>query len=204
MSPLFRRKGATVETHEEVEAPEVDGSQAKSYTPAKGRPTPKRSEAGKRRAAQPAPKDNKEARTRMRQRMRTERAESYEGMRRGEDKYLTARDRGPVRRLVRDLVDSRRNVGTFFFGGALLVIIGSMQTWPAPIRLASNILWLVLIIVIVLDAFLISRMIRKNVRERFPDYKARLPSLYFYGFMRSVVFRRMRSPKPQVKVGDTV
>ena len=36
------------------------------------------------------------------------------GAARGDDAYLPARDRGPVRKLVRDVVDSRRNVGSFF------------------------------------------------------------------------------------------
>ena len=40
-------------------------------------------------------------------------------MRAGDERYLLARDRGPERALVRDIVDSRRTVGTCFFGGAL-------------------------------------------------------------------------------------
>ena len=57
---------------------------------------------------------------------------------------------------------------------------------------------------ILADVFLISRMIRKNVRERFPNAPDKVGGLTFYGVMRSVQFRRMRSPAPQVKVGDKV
>ena len=37
----------------------------------------------------------------------------------GEDAYLLPRDKGPVRRYVRDVVDSRRNVLGLFMPAAL-------------------------------------------------------------------------------------
>src|SRR4028119_1159512 len=48
----------------------------------------------------------------MREQQALRRTETRSGMARGEDDYLPARDRGPVRRLVRDVVDSRRQHGT--------------------------------------------------------------------------------------------
>ena len=47
-------------------------------------------------------------------------------MARGDDSYLPARDRGPVRKLVRDVVDSRRNVGSFFLAIAAVALIGTI------------------------------------------------------------------------------
>jgi hypothetical protein len=203
VSLLSRRKSSATseETPDTVEpiTPAVKG-----YTPAKGRPTPKRSEAGKQRKVAVAPTDKKAAKAQMRAKMRDERSAAYEGQRRGDDKYLTARDRGPVRRLVRDLVDSRRNVGSYFLIGAFVVLLFSQPQWPAPVRFGANILWLLLVLAILLDVFLISRLVRKNVRERFPNAPDKLGGLAFYGVMRSVQFRRMRSPKPQVKVGEKV
>ena len=64
----------------------------------------------------------------MRERQRQERAEASAGMRAGDERYLLARDRGPERALVRNIVDSRRTVGTWFFAGALIVLIGSSTT----------------------------------------------------------------------------
>ncbi|WP_073260415.1 DUF3043 domain-containing protein [Cryptosporangium aurantiacum] len=199
---LLRRKSAPAsenvpETVEPVEAPA-----GKAYTPAKGRPTPKRTANSRPRAvsSSPAPTDKKA----MRAKMREERARAYEGMRRGEEKYLPARDKGPVRRLVRDLVDARRNVGSYFLIGALAVLLFSQPQWPAPVRFGANILWLLLIVAILADVFLISRMIKKNVRERFPNAPDKMGGLTFYGVMRSVQFRRMRSPSPQVKIGEKV
>jgi hypothetical protein len=176
----------------------------KAFTPAKGRPTPKRTANGRPRAVVAAPTDKKAAKAQMRAKMREERSIAYEGMRRGDDKYLSARDKGPVRRLVRDLIDARRNVGSYFLIGALAVLLFSQPQWPAPIRFGANILWLLLIVAILLDVFLISRMIRKKVRERFPNAPDKMSGLTFYGVMRSVQFRRMRSPAPQLKVGDPV
>lgn len=202
---LLRRKSAPLSDDVPETVESVTPQQAgKGYTPAKGRPTPKRTTGGRPRNAAAAPTDKKEARAAMRAKMRAERSVAYEGMRRGDDKYLTARDKGPVRRLVRDLVDSRRNVGSYFLIGAFAVLLFSQPQWPAPIRFGANILWLLLIVAILADVFLISRMIRKNVRERFPNAPDKLGGLSFYGVMRSVQFRRMRSPSPQVKVGEKV
>ena len=45
------------------------------------------------------------------------------GMAAGDDRYLTARDRGPQRRYVRDYVDARFNIGEFLIPVMLLVIV---------------------------------------------------------------------------------
>ncbi|MFG1925673.1 DUF3043 domain-containing protein [Cryptosporangium sp. NPDC048952] len=201
---LLRRKSTPVsddvpETVEPVEAPS-----GRAYTPGKGRPTPKRTANSRPRTMSAAPADKKAAKAEMRTKMREERSKAYEGMRRGEEKYLSGRDKGPVRRLVRDLVDSRRNVGSYFLIGALAVLLFSQPQWPAPVRFGANILWLLLIVAILADVFLISRLIRKNVRERFPNAPDKMGGLTFYGVMRSVQFRRMRTPGPRVKIGEKV
>jgi hypothetical protein len=51
---------------------------------------------------------------------------------------------------------------------------------------------------------LLARRIRSRVSAKFPKNDERWGSLYFYGIMRALSFRRMRAPKPQVKVGDKV
>ena len=73
----------------------------------KGRPTPKRTEAQGRRTGPPPPPPTtrKEAYTRMRSQQASRRVEARQGAARGDDSYLPARDRGPVRKLVRDVVD---------------------------------------------------------------------------------------------------
>jgi len=95
-------------------------------------------------------------------------------------------------------------VGTWFFGGALIVLLGSNQAMPPEVRLASNILWVALAFALIIDSVLISRKIKKLVRERFPNTGQRMGSLYLYAIMRSITFRRMRAPVPRVAIGDPV
>jgi hypothetical protein len=203
VSPLFRRsKQADDAAEAALESAEPAQNAGKAYTPGKGRPTPKRSQRA--RAAEPPPKDNKEARKRMRERMRAERAEQAKGMREGDERYLLARDRGPVRKLVRDLIDARRNIGPYFFGGLFVVLITSLQSMPEMVRFGGSVLWFGLLLLMVLDGFLISRLVKRSVTERFPESNERMPALYFYAIMRSLSFRKIRNPKPQVKIGDEV
>jgi hypothetical protein len=206
VSSLFRRKPADVATSE-VTAEEVPDAapRPKSYTPSKrelGQTTPKRSSSGRRVTAE-APANRREAMKQMRERQRVERAEAAAGMRAGDERYLLARDRGAERALVRNIVDSRRTVGTWFFGGALIVLVGSTVHYDI-VRLVSNLLWAFLAIAVVVDSVLIARRVKKLVKERFPKTDQRIGSLQLYGAMRGLTFRRMRVPKPQVELGDKV
>jgi hypothetical protein len=203
---LFRRKTddpADTVTPEPVE--EVT-PRPKNYTPSKkelGQVTPKR-QSNARRVGEPAPKNRREAYKSMRERQRIERAEAAAGMRAGDERYLLVRDRGPERALVRDIVDSRRTVGTYFFVGAFIVIIGSGGWMPPAVQFASTLLWMLLAFAVIVDSVLISRRIKALVNERFPKTTQRMRSLYLYGIMRGLTFRRMRVPKTRVNLGDKV
>ena len=205
MSSLFRRKSADVVTSDQPEEVPADtSSRPKSYTPSKkelGLVTPKRSSNA--RKIEAAPANRREAMKVMRDRQRVERAEAAAGMKAGDERFLLARDRGAERALTRNIVDSRRTVGTWFFGGALIVLVGSTVRQPA-IQLASNILWAILAIGVVIDSVLIARKIKRLVKERHPKTDQRLGSLQIYGVMRGLTFRRMRVPKPTVELGATV
>lgn len=207
MSPLFRRKSEDLvaDATSSVTPEEPAVAHPKGYTPSKkelGVVTPKRTVQG-RRVQDPAPANRKEAYKQLRERQRAERLEASEGMRNGDERYLLARDRGPERSLVRDLVDSRRTVGSYFIGGAVIVLIGSSIAIPA-VQLASNLLWAALALGVFVDSIFIARRIKKQITTRFPQTQQRLGSLYFYGIMRGLTFRRMRIPKPKVDLGATV
>jgi hypothetical protein len=202
---LFRRKTADV-ADTPAEPAQPAAPRPKSYTPSKkelGVATPKRQTSG-RRVGEPAPSNRKEAYRTLKDRQRAERAEASAGMKAGDERYLLARDRGPERRLVRDIVDSRRTVGTWFFGGALIVLVGSSTRMPIQVQVAANVLWAVLAIAVIADSFLISRKIKRLIQERFPKTNQRLGSLYMYGIMRGLTFRRMRVPKPNVDLGTKI
>ncbi|MFV2101395.1 DUF3043 domain-containing protein [Micromonospora sp. LOL_024] len=200
MPSLFRRKSADLaEPATEPLTPaeeEAEAARVRGYTPGKGRETPKRPATGRRPAGAVKALSKEEAKAVRRQR----RAEASAEFRREGG----PRDRGPERLLTRNVVDSRRTVGTWFFGGALVVLIGSNQAMPPAIRLASNLLWGALAIGVVIDSVLISRKIKKLVRERFPNSTQRLGSLYVYAIMRSITFRKLRTPAPRVAIGDEV
>lgn len=211
MPSLFRRKSsdlvsdatATVTSEPEQSA----ASKPKAYTPSKkelGVATPKRTTAQRRHDAVQAPANRREAYKQMRERQKVERAEASAGMRAGDERYLLARDRGPERALVRNIVDSKRTAGTWFFVGAIIVFIGSTGRMPTAVQLGANLLWAILAIAVIIDSILISRKVKRLVTERFPKSTQKLGSLYMYGVMRALTFRRMRVPKPQVELGEKI
>ena len=130
----------------------------------KGRPTPKRTEAQGRRPGPPPPPPTtrKEAYKRMRQNQAVRRAETRQGAARGDDAYLPARDRGPVRRLVRDVVDSRRNVGSFFLAIAGVALIGTIVPSLVVRNYASFLLFGFFLLLIV-DSVVLGQIGRAHV-----------------------------------------
>jgi hypothetical protein len=206
VSSFFRRK--TADTPDADAAAESDSgvTAAADKAGGKGRPTPKRREAqaqAHRRLIEAPPANRKEAMKRMRERQRAERIEAREGMMRGDQRYLFPRDRGPVRALVRDLVDARRNVGTFFLAGAFVVLLAGSINIP-QVQAGANLLWLLMVLALLFDMVMLSRAIKRVVSERFPGTQEKMRSLYMYGALRSTVFRRMRTPRPRVEVGQSV
>lgn len=196
---LFSKKSDPAPA-EEPEALEEIVHTSRSYTPSKGKATPKRTEAQRRRS-EPPPANRREAMKRVREKQKVERAEAYAGMKAGDERYLLPRDKGPERALVRDIVDSRRTVGPYFFGGAflLLFLAGSPQ-----FGLIANLVWLILALAVIIDSVFIGRKIKKLINERFPKTTQRMRSLYIYGIMRAISFRRLRMPKTRVKIGEAI
>jgi hypothetical protein len=205
---LFRRKTADESEllTEQETVPEVV-PRPKSQTASKrdlGQATPKRSIQG-RRTVDAAPTDRKEQAKRMREKARQERAEQRAGMLAGDEKYLLPRDRGGERGLVRNIVDSRRTIGTWFFGLTFLVmIIGFNRSLNSSIYLAANLLFALFAVATIVDSWLITRKVRKLVTERFPKSEQKMRSLYFYAIMRGISFRVIRNPKPKVKPGEAI
>ena len=176
----------------------------------KGRPTPKRSEAQGRRQGPPPPPPTtrKEAYKRMRETQAARRAESRAGMARGDDSYLPARDRGPVRKLVRDVVDSRRNVGSWFLVIAGVALVGTLVPSLVVRAYASYVLFGFFLILIV-DSVLLSRKVKAKVAERFPQGSAaaagtKTKGVVWYAISRSTMIRKWRFPKPEVPLGAEV
>ncbi|MFC5800312.1 DUF3043 domain-containing protein [Streptomyces formicae] len=167
----------------------------------KGRPTPKRSEAQtqRRRAQSSAPADRKDAMRRQREARRADLAKQREALAGGDERYLPARDKGPVRRFVRDFVDSRFCIAEFFLPLAVVILVLSMIRVPQLQNIAL-LLWLGVIVMIVIDSIGIWIRLKKQLAERFPNEPKR--GAVAYGLMRTLQMRRLRLPKPQVKRGE--
>ncbi|MFF8956950.1 DUF3043 domain-containing protein [Streptomyces sp. NPDC014894] len=166
----------------------------------KGRPTPKRSEAQtQRRRAATQPLDRKAAMRRQREARRADLARQREALASGDERYLPARDRGPVRRFARDFVDSRFCVAEFFLPLAVLILIMSMIQ-VGQLQNIALLVWLGVIVMIVVDSIGLGIRLKKQLKLRFPDEPKR--GAVAYALMRTLQMRRLRLPKPQVKRGE--
>lgn len=166
----------------------------------KGRPTPKRSEAqGQRRTVRVnAPTDRKAAARQARDARRTDLAKQREALAGGDERYLPARDRGPVRKFARNYVDSRFRVAEFFLPLAVLILVMSLFKGTV-LQSLSLLMWLVVIVLIVIDSAITAFLLKKQLHQRFP--KQNVKGAIAYALMRTLQMRRMRLPKPQVKRG---
>ncbi|GAA3796809.1 DUF3043 domain-containing protein [Streptomyces chiangmaiensis] len=178
----------------------TDSKQPRDPQAKKGRPTPKRSEAqSQRRSVASTPMTRKDAARRQRDERRTAMERQRQALAGGDERYLPARDKGPVRKFARDFVDSRFNVAEFFLPLAVIILVLSVVRVPALQNIAL-LLWLVVIILIVIDSIFSAYRLRKRLGERFPDQNKR--GAVPYALMRSLQMRRLRMPKPQVKRGE--
>ncbi|HJU97239.1 MAG TPA: DUF3043 domain-containing protein, partial [Jiangellaceae bacterium] len=168
----------------------------------KGRPTPTRREAEQARKQRVRPPlTRREALKRERELARADRARSRQAMSTGDERYFLERDKGPVRRFLRDYVDSRRTVAEFFLPLVLFVLLLSFVP-NAQLRVFSTLLWLATMLLVILDVTMMAFRVKREVRTRFPDDTGRGHVLY--AIARSTQIRRFRLPKPTVKPGTPV
>lgn len=186
------------------------GSSAVSPTPVevpgeplsgKGRATPRRSQAQAARRRPLVPDDRKAAARKAREERRAGQSRTMEAYSTEDQKFLPLRDRGPVRRYVRDLVDRRRNVGQYFLPVAFLVLFLAVIPDRTAV-LVSAVAMYTMLGVLVLDCVLLSRTVRKAVAERFGPEAAEEKGLRWYAVMRATQMRRMRRPVAKVKHGQ--
>jgi hypothetical protein len=171
-----------------------------SVTAGKGKPTPKRSEAERARRYN-APGDRKEALRQTRTRDRSARTRKTEAMRRGEEWALPAKDKGPVRALARDLVDSRRRVSEFYMYG-LVVLLFLLFLHNKVMQTVLPLLLIVMVLIMIVEGYFVGRRVTALANERFPGQSTR--GIKMYAAMRALQIRKLRFPKPRVKPGATI
>jgi hypothetical protein len=162
----------------------------------KGRPTPKRSEVERQRR-QPhtaVPTDRKR---------RTDYQRTREAARRGEEWALKPADRGPVRALARDYVDSRRLILSeyvlfvAFFAILLILFFGKAANSLLVLYLEIGIVTL-----IGAESSYHAGRVTKLARERLPGESTR--GLGWYIAKRAMRLRVSREPQARVQRGDAI
>lgn len=160
----------------------------------KGRATPKRKDAEAKRVVNSlAPATSKVEKAKQKELVRQQRLSARAAYMRGEESAMPARDRGPARRFVRDLVDSRRSVGEYFLPLLVLVLLVSRIS---ALQVVAVLLMYFIMLTAIVDWFVLKRKVKREVAAKFPD--ASTKGLAMYAWSRSTQLRRLRAPKPMV------
>lgn len=186
--------------------PETDETSATSEPVAastqpgkKGRPTPKRRESEAARRKPLVPDDRQAAKRASKDEARKARLAQREALARGDESALPARDRGPIKRYIRNAVDSRLSVGEILLPLMLIVLVLMFVRVQAVVFFAMILVWGI-VLAGILDAVLMWRRTKRAIIEKFGEEPPRGSAAY--AIMRSFQMRVSRVPKPQVKRGD--
>ncbi len=166
----------------------------------KGRPTPTRKEAqaaAKARAKQP--RTRKELAEAKRKQRVAANDKVREAMKTGDDRYLPARDRGPVRRFVRDFVDARFSFSEILIPLMIPVLLLNFTNDTYLMSIGSLVMMGAIAFFIV-DSVLLHFRLRSALKRQFPDSSPKGQTLY--AVMRAMQVRFLRLPKPQKKIGQ--
>lgn len=114
---------------------------------------------------------------------------------------MPARDRGPVKALARDYVDSRRRVSEFYMYGLVVLLVLLFVHTPV-VQSIVPLLVLAAVIVMVVEGIFLGRRVRSLAQQRLPGEDTR--GVRWYAAMRALQIRQLRVPKPRVKPGDSI
>lgn len=157
-------------------------------------------EARARRKSLAGPKLSKEERRVAKAERRERMAQRRERMLSGDESALLERDRGPVRRYVRNIVDARYNLLGLFMPVALglmflMIAVPQVQYYISPAML-------LLMILMGVDGVVLARKVGRLVDTKYPDNTEARWKLGIYAASRASTVRRMRAPRPQVRRGE--
>lgn len=197
---VFGRKKEAPTAQETVDQQAAEAAARQAGMTGKGAPTPTRKaqEAARRRPL--VPEDRKASKAAERQAIQDQRQKMRQALDTGDEKFLPLRDKGPQKRYARDYVDARFSLGEFLMFGALVFVLVSLVV-PASSEYMVYVLggfWVMFLAVFV-DVFILSRKLRKRLADKFGEVER---GTVWYGSMRSLQFRKLRLPKPQVGRGQ--
>lgn len=166
----------------------------------KGRPTPSRKEAeaaAKDRAKVPRTRKEMMAAQRL---AKTESNQQIRAkMKSGDEKYLLPRDKGPVRRFIRDFVDSRVSFVELLIP-LLIVTMVLGYSGNSTARGWGNAILMGTVLLVIVDMVGLRRRLKKQLAQRFPDEPTK--GLTYYAVTRALQMKFMRLPKAKVKIGQ--
>jgi len=170
---------------------------------AKNRPTPRRREQEAARRQPLVVADRKQAKKLDRTKRNEQMARTRQAMLTGDDSGLPARDKGPVRRYMRDYIDARWNLAEFMLPVMLLVLaLSFVGTKSSTILFFVTVLTYSILLVAMVDTFLMYRRLRRRLAEKFGQEAAATKGNGMYAAMRAFQLRRSRMPRPLVKRGE--
>ena len=184
---LFRRNAETAAPQPEPVTPAHIAPGSK-----KDRPTPTRKEAeAARRQRVNRSLSKKEARAASTQQNRAERL-----------RVMSARERTPEKALMRDYIDSRRNLGEYLLPSVVVILAITVlgQYWRS-VTLYSTMAMYVFILAVFVDGYLMWRGFKRVLAKRLLGTSPK--GLLMYGMTRSTQIRRFRMPPPRIKRGET-
>lgn len=166
---------------------------------AKNRPTPKRRDQEAARKQPLVVTDRKAARNTDRAKRREAMAKQRRAMLTGDEAHLPPRDKGPVKRYIRDYVDARWGVAEFMLPVMLIVLALSFVRQPWAMLIVFALVY-GLITAAAIDTFLMWRRIKKQVEAKHGEAAVSRGD-GFYAAMRAFQMRRTRMPRPVVARG---
>lgn len=200
---LFRRSKPDQATDPAGTLTADAGGSSTTATPGKkGRPTPTRKEAeAAARARAKVPRTRKEQAAAARAARADNSARVRAGMKSGDERFLLPRDKGPVRRFVRDFVDSRFSFIDVIIPVLLVTMVLSYSGNPTLAGIGSTVLLLTVLLVII-DMVQLRFRVRRELGRRFPDDSTATKGTTWYAISRAMQMKFMRMPKAQVKIGQ--
>ena len=197
---MFGRRKEAPTAQETVDQQAAEAAARQNSGVGKGVPTPSRKAQEAARKRPLVPEDRKASKAAERQAVQEQRLKMRRALDTGDEKFLPLRDKGPQKRFARDFVDARFNLGEYLMFGALVFVLVSLVV-PASSDMMIYVLgafWVMFLAVFV-DVFILSRKLRKRLAEKFGEVER---GTVWYGSMRSLQFRKLRLPKPQVQRGQ--
>lgn len=204
MSLLKRRRPESEAVWREAEPTAADTPDKPGRSGGKGRPTPKRRAAQARGLRPVVPADRKAAQRQARAARQEAFQRQQDAMRTGEDRYLPARDKGPIKRYIRDYIDARFCIGEVFMPLALiLVVLSFSMSFFARTAQATGLYGLLAVYSVFFlaigDCVLCWWQVRRRLHAKFGREKVQEQGvIFFYVFSRCLQMRRLRQPAPQV------